>query len=233
MPRILYAAALFLLMIAPSYTHAQRIAFVNTKYILDQMPEYQTAQKELDRLSKQWQDEIDERYLQIKRMRDAYNAEAILLTEDMKRTRMEEIDRREREARDMQKKRFGPEGDLFKKRQELIQPIQDRVYTAIKEVAGTTYVAVFDLSGTNGGGLLFASDKFDKSDTVLKKLGIRPKKEGTGAQDDDDFGEPPPDDKSGGNQSGGQQQGGGNTGGKDGGGQQPPPNDNSGGKPPR
>ncbi|MBL0127118.1 MAG: OmpH family outer membrane protein [Flavobacteriales bacterium] len=104
------------LMLAPEAS-AQRIAFVNTKYILDQMPEYETAQKELDRLSKQWQEEIDERHLQIGRMREAFNAEAILLTEEMKRSRLEEIDRKEREARDMQKKRFGPEGDLFKKRQ--------------------------------------------------------------------------------------------------------------------
>jgi len=134
----------------------QRIAFVNTRYILDQMPEYESAQKELDRFSKQWQEEIDERYQQIKRMRDAYNAEAILLTEEMKRTRLDEIDRREREARDLQKKRFGPDGDLFKKRTELIQPIQDRVYNAVKEVAGQSYVAVFDLGGQSSN-LLFAS----------------------------------------------------------------------------
>lgn len=167
---------------------AQRIAFVNTKYILDQMPEYSSAQKELDRMSKQWQEEIDERHLQIKRMRDAYNAEAILLTEEMKRTRQDEIDRREREARDLQKKRFGPNGDLFKKRQELIQPIQDRVYNAVKEVAGTSYVAVFDIGGQSSN-LLFASEKYDKSDTVLRKLGIRP---GQGGNDDDkEFGEEP------------------------------------------
>lgn len=191
---------------------AQRVAFVNTKYILDQMPEYESAQKELDRLSKNWQEEIDERYLQTKRMREAYNAEAVLLTEDMKRSRLEEIDRREREARDLQKRRFGPEGDLFKKRQELIQPIQDRVYNAIKEVAGTSYVAVFDVSNNNGGNLLFASDKYDKSDAVLKKLGIRPKRDG-GGKDDEDFGEPPPDDQ--------------NKGGSDG--QQPPPRGTDGG----
>ncbi|HOZ40401.1 MAG TPA: OmpH family outer membrane protein [Flavobacteriales bacterium] len=171
---------------------AQRIAFVNTKYILDQMPEYSSAQKELDRLSKQWQEEIDERHLQIKRMRDSYNAEAILLTEEMKRTRQDEIDRREREARDLQKKRFGPNGDLFKKRQELIQPIQDRVYTAVKEVAGTSYVAVFDIGGQSSN-LLFASEKYDKSDTVLRKLGIRPGKEGEGEEEDKEFGEPPAD----------------------------------------
>lgn len=172
---------------------AQRIAFVNTKYILDQMPEYSSAQKELDRLSKQWQDEIDERHQQIKRLRDSYNAEAILLTEEMKRTRLDEIDKREREARDLQKKRFGPNGDLFKKRQELIQPIQDRVYTAVKEVAGTSYVAVFDIGGQSSN-LLFASEKYDKSDSVLRKLGIRPGKEGgNGGDDENEFGEPPAD----------------------------------------
>ncbi|MEZ4806824.1 MAG: OmpH family outer membrane protein [Flavobacteriales bacterium] len=171
---------------------AQRIAFVNTKYILDQMPEYTTAQKELDRLSQQWQDEVDDRHQQIKRMRDAYNAEAILLTEEMKRSRLEEVDRREREARDLQKKRFGPGGDLFKKREELIKPIQDRVYNAVKEVAGTSYVAVFDLGGASSS-LLFASEKYDKSDSVLRKLGIRPGKEGSGGKDDDDFGESPED----------------------------------------
>lgn len=168
---------------------AQRIAFVNTKYILDQMPEYETAQKELDRLSKQWQEEIDERHQTIKRLRDAYNAEMILLTEEMRRTRLEEIENKDRDARDLQKRRFGPQGDLFKKRQELIQPIQERVYNAVKEVAGTSYVAVFDLSGQNGGNLLFASDKFDKSDQVLKKLGIRPKRDGGGK--DEEFGKDP------------------------------------------
>lgn len=168
---------------------AQRVAFVNTKYILDQMPEYATAQKELDRLSKHWQEEIDERYQTIRRLREAYNAESILLTEEMKRSRMEEIETKERDARELQKRRFGPQGDLFKKRQELVQPIQDRVYNAVKEVAGTSYVAVFDLSGQNGGNLLFASDKYDKSDAVLKKLGIRPKRDGGGK--DEEFGADP------------------------------------------
>ena len=168
-----FAGALFLM----QESYAQRIAFVNTKYILDQMPEYATAQKELDRFSQQWQEEIDERHQQIKRMREAYNAESILLTEEMKRSRVEDMEERERDARDLQKQRFGPNGDLFKKRQELIQPIQDRVYTAVKEVAGTSYVAVFDL-GSASNNLLFASEKYDKSDSVLRKLGIRPGKGG-------------------------------------------------------
>jgi len=152
---------------------AQRIAFVNSKYILEQMPEYQSAQSELDRFSTTWQKEIDDRWSQVKRLRDAFNAEAILLTEEMKRTRMEDIEKKEREARELQKKRFGVEGDLFKKRQELIQPIQDRIYEAVKEVAGTSYVAVFDIGGM-GNNVLYASDKYDKSDSVLRKLGIKP-----------------------------------------------------------
>lgn len=212
---ILFALALFLGAAIALPAAAQRVAFVNTKYILDQMPEYETAQKELDRVSKQWQEEIDERHLQIKRMRDAYNAEAILLTEEMKRSRLEEIDRREREARDLQKKRFGPQGDLFKKRQELIQPIQDRVYAAIKEVAGTSYVAVFDLGGPSSN-LLFASDKYDKSDAVLRKLGIRPKREGTGSEQ-----EPVED--------GQPREGAPDGGGNEGGGQEPPPQRDGGG----
>jgi outer membrane protein len=183
--------ALAIVLCTASEIAAQRIAFVNTKYILDQLPEYGNAQKELDKFSKQWQDEIDERHVQIKRMRESFNAEAILLTDEMKRTRLEEIDAKEREARDLQRRRFGPKGDLFKKRQELIQPIQDRVYTAVKEVAGTSYIAIFDLGGQSSN-LLFASEKYDKSDSVLRKLGIRPGKEGAaGTKDEEEFGTPP------------------------------------------
>lgn len=180
------------LLALPVMASAQRIAFVDTKYILEQMPDYGAAQQELDHQSTVWQKEIDERWNQIKRMRDAYNAEAVLLTEDMKTGRLEEITKKENEARELQKKRFGVSGDLFKKRQELIQPIQDRVYTAVKEVAGTSYVAVFDIGGQSSN-LLFASEKYDKSDTVLRKLGIRPGKEGEGEEEDKEFGEPPAD----------------------------------------
>jgi len=182
MTSLLLRTALMVALFAAGTVHAQRIAFVNTKYILEQMPDYQAAQTELDRFSTQWQKEIDDRWAQVKRLRDAYNAEAILLTEDMKRQRMEDIDKKEREARDLQKKRFGVEGDLFKKRQELVQPIQDRIYEAVKEVAGTSYVAVFDIGGM-GNNVLYASDKYDKSDSVLRKLGIQPGKSGTNSGD--------------------------------------------------
>lgn len=165
------------LLALPAAAHAQRIAFVDTKYILEQMPDYAAAQQELDHQSSLWQKEIDDRWSQIKRMRDAFNAEAILLTDDMKRSRQEDIAAKENEARDLQKKRFGVGGDLFKKRQELVQPIQDRIYQAVKDVAGTTYVAIFDIGGM-GNNVLYASEKFDKSDAVLRKLGIKPGKSG-------------------------------------------------------
>lgn len=181
--------------------NAQRIAFVDTKYILEQMPEYAAAQQELDAKSKEWQKEIDDRWAQIKRLRDAYNAEAILLTDEMKKARQDEIDKKEQEARDLQQKHFGVGGDLFKKRQELIQPIQDRIYDAIKEVAGTSYLAIFDI-GSVGNNVLYANQKYDKSDSVLRKLGIRPKKDNDGNPgnvhgDDDDSDQGTPDDKGG------------------------------------
>ncbi len=179
MTRHLLRFALLGLILSALPVHAQRIAFVDTKYILDQMPEYAAAQKELDKDSKDWQDEIDQRWAQIKRLRDSYNAEAILLTDEMKKARQDEIDKKEQEARDLQQKRFGVGGDLFKKRQELIQPIQDKIFDAVKEIAGTSYVAIFDIGGV-GNNVLYASDKYDKSDSVLRKLGIRPSKDKNG-----------------------------------------------------
>jgi outer membrane protein len=174
---LLRTALLSLALAGGALLHAQRIAFVDTKYILSKMPEYEAAQKELDRNSAEWQKEIDGRWAQIQRLKDAYNAEAILLTDEMKKSRQAEIATKEQEARDLQQKRFGVGGDLFKKRQELVQPIQDRIFEAVKEVAGTSYVAIFDIGGV-GNNVLYASDKYDKSDSVLRKLGIRPGKDG-------------------------------------------------------
>ncbi len=193
--RSLFALAL----LAPAIAPAQKIAFVDTKYILEQMPDYAAAQAELDHQSGVWQKEIDERWNQIKRMRDAYNAEAILLTEDMKTSRMEEIAKKENEARELQKKRFGVEGDLFKKRQELIQPIQDRIYQAVTEVAGTSYTAIIDTGGP-GNPVMYANPKLDKSDAVLKKMGIKPGKAGGGNAGNvrgDEEEEPAPEEKEG------------------------------------
>lgn len=150
-----------------------KIAFVDTKYILENMPEYTDAQNELNAASADWQSEIEERYASIERMYKSYQAEAVLLTEEMRQNREDEIVRKETEAKDLQKQRFGVEGDLFKKRQELIQPIQERIFNAIREYANEGgYEAILDKSGSSG--VLYANSKYDKSDKVLRKMGIRP-----------------------------------------------------------
>lgn len=150
-----------------------KFAFVDTKYVLENMPEYSEAQGELNAASEQWQNEIEERYATIERMYKAYQAEAVLLTEEMRQKREEEIVRMEGEAKSLQKQRFGVEGDLFKKRQELIQPIQEQIFNAIREYANEGgYEAIFDKSGS--AGVLYANPKYDKSDKILRKMGIRP-----------------------------------------------------------
>lgn len=164
---------LFLLLAIPLMGSAQKYCYVDTQYILDNMPEYSEAQAELNKASEKWQREIELRYEAIENMNKAYRAERVLLTEDMKREREEEIAMSEKEAKELQKRRFGLNGDLFKKREELIKPIQDMIFKAIKELAeGGNYMVIFDKS--NQSSIIFASPKYDKSDRVLKKMGIKP-----------------------------------------------------------
>lgn len=151
---------------------AQRYCYVDTKYILENMPDYAAAQSELNKLSEKWQNEIVTRYDAIDNMRKAYQAERVLLTADMKRQREEEIAQAEAEAKELQKKRFSLNGDLFKKREELIKPIQDEIFKALVELAESgNYMVIFDKS--NESSIIFASPKYDKSDRILKKLGIK------------------------------------------------------------
>jgi len=150
---------------------AQRYAYVDTEYILSNLQAYEDAQKELNRISDQWQKEIEQRYESIDRLYKAYQAEKVLLTEEMRAEREEEIVRKEQEAKELQRQRFGVEGDLFKRRQELIQPIQDDVYNAIQEVAqGGGFSVIFDKG--NQSNILYADPRYDKSDRVLSRLGV-------------------------------------------------------------
>ena len=164
---------IILLLAIPLLGSAQKYCYVDTQYILDNMPEYSEAQGELNKASEKWQREIELRYEAIENMNKAYRAERVLLTEDMKREREQEIAQAEKEAKELQKKRFGLNGDLFKKREELIKPIQDMIFKAIKELAeGGNYMVIFDKS--NQSSIIFASPKYDKSDRVLKKMGVKP-----------------------------------------------------------
>jgi outer membrane protein len=151
---------------------AAKFGYVDTDYILSQIPEYKAAQGELDKTSVQWQKEIDAKYAEVDKLYKAYQADAILLTEDMKKKRENEIINREKEVKDLQKQRFGVDGELFKKRQELVKPIQDKVFNAIKAVAEKAGVGfILDKSGQIS--ILYASAKYDKSDDVLVYLGYK------------------------------------------------------------
>ena len=161
------------LLIATAFVaSAQKFAYVDTDYILGQIPEYKAAQAELDKISVEWQKEVEAKYTEIDKMYKAYQAEQILLTEDMKKKREADIVAKEKEAKDLQKQRFGVDGELFKKRQELVKPIQDKVYNAVKAIAEKGgFAIIFDKASDIT--MLYASPKNDKSDEVLENLGYK------------------------------------------------------------
>ena len=151
---------------------AQRYAIIDTRYILDKMPEYKDAQKTLDATAQMWQKEIDNKQDQLNKMYRDFEAERVMLTDELRKKREDELFNHEKEIRDLQKKRFGYEGDLFKERQKLIKPIQDKVYTAVQKLAvARTYDFILDKS--EGITVIFADPKLDKSEDVLKELGVK------------------------------------------------------------
>jgi len=148
----------------------QKIVYVDSEYIMENIPEYGDAQEELNALSTQWQKEVKAVYDKVSEMYSRYQTEMLLLSEDQKRAREQAIVDKEQEAKNLQMQYFGAEGQLYQKRTELIQPIQEKVYTAMKEVAQTkNYAFVLDLA--SGTSVLYANDKNDISDDVLDQLG--------------------------------------------------------------
>lgn len=148
----------------------QKFAYVDSDYILSNIPEYGDAQEELNALSARWQNEVKALYDKVSEMYQKYQTEMVLLSEDQKRAREQEIINKEQEAKNLQMQYFGSEGQLYQKRTELIQPIQEKVYTAMKEVAqNKNYAFIFDLA--SGTSVLYANDKNDVSDDVLDQLG--------------------------------------------------------------
>ncbi|MEY3051531.1 MAG: hypothetical protein RLY31_1316 [Bacteroidota bacterium] len=161
---------LFLLGLTTSLTlSAQRIAYVDVKVILETIEEYQTAQQELDRIASAWRQEIAQEYDKIKGQYNRYQAEQVLLSDDARRQKEEEIMDMEKQVRELQKEKFGPEGALFQKRKELVQPIQEKVYATIEEYAGDKgYDFIFDRG--SAAGMLFANPAYDKTNEVLDRL---------------------------------------------------------------
>jgi len=151
---------------------AQKYALVDTEYILNHIPNYKSAQQQLDKISEDWQKEIEGKYTEIDKMYKDYQAERVLLSEDMRKQREDLIVNKEKEAKELQKSYFGQEGALFKKRQELIQPIQDDIYKAIKDLATENgYAVIFDSS--SGATMIYTNPRYDISDEVLQKLGYK------------------------------------------------------------
>lgn len=152
---------------------AQKFAYVDSKYILSHMPEYVAAQKEINDLSAEWQAQVEQKYSAIEQLEKSFQAEKILLTEEMKKKREADISERREEVKQYQKSKFGVEGDLFKKREELVAPIQEQIFQAIEDLASQSqYMVVFDKS--NHSNLLYTNPKYDLSDKVLKKMGLKP-----------------------------------------------------------
>lgn len=150
---------------------AQQVAIVDIADVLQSMTEYDAAQEELDRIAATWNQEIAQEYDKIKSMYNKYQAEQVLLSAEMKTQREEEIMVKEKQVREMQKDKFGPEGQLFNKRQQLVAPIQDRVYAAIQAYADERGIDIM-LDKSSASGIIFANDKYDKTDDIKKKLGL-------------------------------------------------------------
>ncbi len=163
---------LLTLALAPAAV-AQKYACVNTDYILKSMPDYTAAQRRLDKYVADWQKELQEKQDELDALRDEYEQESYLLPDNLRRRRQEELKEKEAALKALQHQRFGPEGDLDKKRAELLKPVQDRVYNTIERVAHEkNYAFVFDKAGS--ATLLFSNKKYDISDEVLELLGIKP-----------------------------------------------------------
>ncbi len=155
-------------------TSAQKFAYVDSQYILSKIPEYKAAQDQLNQISIEWQKEIEAKYSEIDQLYKAYKSDEVLLTDEMKQKRQGEIEQKEQAVKDMQKQRFGVNGDLFKKRQELVKPIQDKVYNAVQDLAQKDNLAIIFDQSSNDVNMLYANPKYDKSDEVLKNMGINP-----------------------------------------------------------
>ncbi|MBT8232974.1 MAG: OmpH family outer membrane protein [Saprospiraceae bacterium] len=163
---------LLLTLMISSFSFAQRIAVVDVSGILEDLADYKEAQAEIDKISAKWRQDIAQEYDKIKSMYNKYQAEQVLLSEDVRIEREEEIMEKEKQVRELQKRRFGPEGDLFRRRQELVSPIQDEVFTAIEDYATIKgYDLIFDKAGA--AGLLYASDEFDKTSEIRRELGLK------------------------------------------------------------
>ena len=153
-------------------TQAQKFGFIDSEYIMENIPSYTAAQEQLNQLSSQYQKELESMHAEIEQMYQDFQAESVLLSDDMKRKREDVIISKEKDYKLLQRKYFGPEGDLYKKRQGLVKPIQDDIFNAVQEISTDgSYAVIFDKAG--GTTLFFTNPRYDLSDQVLQKLGYK------------------------------------------------------------
>ncbi|HTH31115.1 MAG TPA: OmpH family outer membrane protein [Lacibacter sp.] len=164
--------AAFSLMLTAFSANAQRYAIIDTKYVLDKIPEYKDANKKLEEMADAWQKEIDLQQADLDKMYRQLETEKAMLTPELLKKREDEIFNKEKQVRELQRRRFGFEGDYFRKKQELVKPIQDKVYNAVQRLA-TERLYDFILDKSEGITVIFADPKLDKSDDVLKILGVK------------------------------------------------------------
>ncbi|MGV3703891.1 MAG: OmpH family outer membrane protein [Arcticibacter sp.] len=171
MKKVYLVLALFCLVSGSAF--AQRFAYVDSEYILDHIPEYVAAEKQLEATSKQWQQQVDARLAEVEKMYKAYQGDLALLTPEVRRERENAIVEKEKAAKEFQRVKFGFEGDLYKQRIKLIQPVQERVARAIEAVAESNQLDMI-LDKNSEVILLYASPRLDKSDEVITRLGYKP-----------------------------------------------------------
>jgi outer membrane protein len=163
---------ILLFTVSAGFGFAQKYAYVDTQYILGNIPSYKAAQEQLDKVSQQYQKELEMIHSELDKMYKDFQAESVLLSDDMKRKREDMIITKEKEYKKLQRQYFGSEGDLFQKRQSLIKPIQDDVFKVIQEVAEQgAYSIIFDKAG--GLSMIYTNSKYDLSDQILQKLGYK------------------------------------------------------------
>jgi outer membrane protein len=161
----------FLFILGTSFVFAQKYGYIDSDYILESVPEYKEAKDKLNKLADRWTKDIEDRYSVLKMKKDNFAREEVLLPSEEKTKRKEEISKLETEVLELQKMRFGVSGDYFNKRQELVKPIQDKVFDALQKIASKkNYTFVFDKA--NQSNLVYADSKTDLSNDVLKELGI-------------------------------------------------------------
>ncbi len=167
-----FIVTIAIILVISGITSAQKYGFIDSGYILENIPSFRAAQEQLNQLSSQYQKELESMHAEIEQMYKDYQAESVLLSEDMKRKREDVIISKEKDYKQLQRKYFGPEGDLFQKRQGLVKPIQDDIFSAVQEIANEgSYAVIFDKSGSTT--LFFTNPRFDLSDQILQKLGYK------------------------------------------------------------